>query len=379
VYRDWHKRSNGERPWCLYYIGLDGKRHRERTQAPTKSVAEELLKARLVEIERKRANPDSIIARTLADFAPEYLQYMETRGRSKNYVRLHKLFLDRYLIAEFGADRLSDIKPGAIEKYMDKRLVALTPRGTKTSPATVFQELMCLSALFEQAIVRGHATTNPVRRVEKPKSKNLIERYLETKEEEALLARAPLPLQPLIQTALHTGLRKGELINLTWPDVDLEENRIFVRPKEDKAGGVEAWAPKRNKARAVPINSDLRKILEAIPRSLVSPYVFVNPETGKLWHEIDLNLAWYATLKKAGIKGFRFHDMRHTFASRLVQAGVSLKTVAQLLGHSSVVVTERYSHLAPSNLENAVEVLTSAGRNEVLTYSRRKSASGGSK
>jgi integrase len=108
---------------------------------------------------------------------------------------------------------------------------------------------------------------------------------------------------------------------------------------------------------------------------LANPYVFVNPETGKLWHEIDLNLAWYATLRKAGIKGFRFHDMRHTFASRLVQAGVSMKTVAQLLGHSSVVVTERYSHLAPSKLENAVEVLTSAGRNEVLKYSRRKSES----
>lgn len=238
---------------------------------------------------------------------------------------------------------------------------------------------MCLSALFEQAIVRNHAATNPVRRVEKSKVRNLVERYLEAKEEEALLARAPESLKPVILTALHTGLRKGELINLTWPDVDLRENRVFVRSKEDKSGGIEAWSPKRNKARAVPINSELRRILEAVPRSLSSPYVFVNPETGKLWHEIDLNKAWYATLKSSGVKGFRFHDMRHTFASRLVQAGVSLKTVFQLLGHSSVVVTERYSHLAPSNLENVVEVLTSAGKGKVLTYSRRKSASGGVK
>ncbi len=154
-------------------------------------------------------------------------------------------------------------------------------------------------------------------------------------------------LKPIILTALKTGMRQGEILNLKWEHVNLENATIHV--SNTKSG----------KARDLPIHPQLLECLSTLPKN--SPYVFCdnngNPLTryGKLRHEFE-----YA-LKKANISGFRFHDLRHTFASILAMKGVDLLTIKYYLGHSSLEMTMRYAHLLPDHKQFAIQLL---GREE---------------
>ena len=149
-------------------------------------------------------------------------------------------------------------------------------------------------------------------------------------EEERLLRNAAPYLQDLIRFDLNTGLRSGEIYILRWSNVDFERNILNV------------FAPKTQKTRAVPINSDARKVLEAWALGRKNEFVFCNFETGRPF--VDLKAGFAQACRKAGITGVTWKTLRHTFASRLVSRGVDIVTVQQLLGHSSVTVTMRYAH-----------------------------------
>jgi integrase len=109
--------------------------------------------------------------------------------------------------------------------------------------------------------------------------------------------------------------------------------------------------------REIPINATFREALKGIVRRVDSPYVLVDRE-GRRFK--DVRRSFHSALRKVGIKDFRFHDLRHTFASQLVMAGVDLTTVKELLGHKSLAMTLRYSHLAPAHKVNALAVLDGA-------------------
>lgn len=153
-------------------------------------------------------------------------------------------------------------------------------------------------------------------------------------------------LRPMVVTALNTGLRRGELLGLTWGNVDFSAKLLTV----------EAATAKSGHTRRVPLNSEAIAILtvwhqrHGIAKS--EALVFPGPD-GERMTRIDT--AWRTLMSAAGLKNFRLHDCRHHFASKLVQAGVDLYTVKELLGHSEIAMTERYSHLAPDNLRVAVE------------------------
>ena len=153
-------------------------------------------------------------------------------------------------------------------------------------------------------------------------------------------------LRPLVVMALNTGLRRGELLGLTWGNVNFSAKLLTV----------EAAAAKSGHTRRVPLNSEAIAILTAWHQRHGKPkaeaLVFPGPD-GKRMTRIDT--AWGTLMTTAGLKNFRLHDCRHHFASKLVQAGVDLYTVKELLGHSEIAMTERYSHLAPDNLRAAVE------------------------
>lgn len=149
-------------------------------------------------------------------------------------------------------------------------------------------------------------------------------------------------LTPMILLALNTGLRRGELWKLRWGDVDLKQKILTVHGKGAKS----------KQTRHIPLNATALHVLKA-HRGDVVPMP-ANPVFGQ--HEFKK--AFAAILKAAKIENFRFHDTRHTFASRLVMAGVPLNTVRELLGHSSLEMTLIYAHLAPDNLRNAVELLS---------------------
>jgi integrase len=145
--------------------------------------------------------------------------------------------------------------------------------------------------------------------------------------------------------ALHTGMRKGEILSLVWDNVDLKHGFILL----DKT--------KNGDRREIPINQTLKSVLQGLVRRLDVPYVFFDEAKGRPYK--DLKRSFSRACKLAGIKDFRFHDLRHTFASQLVMRGVDITTVSRLLGHKSLTMTLRYSHLSPNHMAKAVELLDS--------------------
>ncbi len=158
-------------------------------------------------------------------------------------------------------------------------------------------------------------------------------------------------LKPIVITALHTGMRRGEILKLTWDDVDIQHGFITLTDTKNGDG------------REIPIDNTLRETLNRLPRLFVEtggqkelvPYVFYDPKSLKRYKSIKRS--FHTALKNAGIKDFRFHDCRHTFASQLVMSGVDLTTVKELLGHKDIKMTLRYAHLAPAHKRKAVNVL----------------------
>jgi integrase len=266
--------------------------------------------------------------------------------------------------------KLSELK---IERWKADRLKA------GLSPSTVKRDLNALKAGLNRAVKWGYASQNPAQGVKIRVEQDDRVRYLTSDERKRLLkaleardtekatqrlsgnvfrlrrGKKPLPeierfadyLTPLVQLVMHTGLRRSEALSLRWEEVDLGNTpKVTVRASQAKSG----------KTRHIPLNSVAKEILEAWKgQGDGADLVFPNPVTGAQMEK--LKTSWPNLMKKAEIKNFRFHDLRHDFASRLVMSGVDLYRVKELLGHGSIEITQRYAHLAPHTLAEAVEVL----------------------
>lgn len=152
-------------------------------------------------------------------------------------------------------------------------------------------------------------------------------------------------LQPLVLMSLYTGMRRGEIFNLHWQDIDFERKIITVEGPTSKSG----------QTRHIPISNKLLQILKSW-RSQVDGDAFVFP--GRSGKRLDnVKKSWAGVLALANITNFRWHDLRHTFASNLAMKGVPINTLRELLGHSDLTMTLRYAHLAPSTKSEALELL----------------------
>lgn len=152
--------------------------------------------------------------------------------------------------------------------------------------------------------------------------------------------------KPLIIVALNTGIRRHALLSLRWEDVDLVHGNISLR----------AETAKSKKEDIIPINTTAKTALEAWKEQRLdesNPFVFSSPQNGGVMHDCNSSFKWL--LKEANIENFRWHDMRHDFASRLVTAGVDFNTVRELMTHSDIKMTLRYAHLAPEKKKEAAE------------------------
>jgi len=159
-------------------------------------------------------------------------------------------------------------------------------------------------------------------------------------------------LTTIVLLALNTGMRKGEIFNLDWRDVDLVGAQVTVRGEGAKSG----------QTRYIPLNSEAVDVLTSWRATTTQPDGYVFPgrgdsDDGRL---DDVKKAWLPVVKAAKLQMFRFHDLRHSFASKLVMAGVDLNTVRELLGHADLKMTLRYSHLAPEHKAAAVAKLLGA-------------------
>ncbi len=328
----------------IWYIDLNvnGRRLRESTNSTNKKFAETVLAKRIVEVaEGKFLDIKKVQKIKFKDFADEYLNLHSKLKKSystdRKIVELFKnLFGDKYLYEITSLD---------VEKFKSMRVNQIVKRSVtkkKVSPATVNRALAVLKSMFNKAIAWGKVERNPCRAVKLFKENNQRLRFLEREEIDKLLDNCCEHLKPIVIVALHTGMRKGEILGLKWHDIDIKRNIIHLSDT------------KNGEKREVPMNAVVQKTIIGVLKHPESQYIFCNKE-GKAYG--DIKKSWLTAVEKSGIVDFHFHDLRHTFASQLVMSGVDLNTVRELLGHKSLEMTLRYSHLSPDHKKRAVDLL----------------------
>lgn len=287
------------------------------------------------------ATPLSI---TFGEFAQLYLQSVRNRLKSINQLE----FRLRKFVRRFSGRPLAEIRRIDIANYIDERLE------TGINPGTINIEISSVSSAYRHAIgIWGWNLRNPAigQHLRQPEGRL---RYLSEQEKTELLeasacSRISSRLHAFLQLALNTGCRKNELLKLGWRDIDQTIPAVIITSANSKNG----------KRRIIPLNRAAQQALDELKayrdeHAPDSAWVFTK-RNGERLKSIDGSCV--RAFRKVGIVDFRIHDLRHTFASDLVKAGVSLYTVKTLLGHSSIKQTERYAHLATDALSQAVKVL----------------------
>jgi integrase len=237
-----------------------------------------------------------------------------------------------------------------IEKYK-------VQRSQTVKASTVNRELALLKHMPTKAADWGYLKQNPARTVKLLKEPPGRLRYLEAEDIARLLAHCDDPqtpyLQPIVMVALHTGMRSGETIGLRCGNLDLRHRLTSITKT------------KNNDRKTIPINEILYEKLANLPRHMNSPFPLCHPDGPRI---LRIDRSFHSTLSRAGIEGFRFHDLRHTFASRLAVRGVSLGTIGALLGHKDPKMTKRYPHPSPITLQEAVTALQDLQRGNKREY-----------
>ena len=272
--------------------------------------------------------------------------------------RIHKASYDddvrttAVLISFFKGKNLREIKPAMIEQYKAKRI------GAGRAPATINRELSVLSKLFTLAVRHEKADLNPCQSVERFALDNERVRYL-TEDEEQRLFQAMgenQQLKDIVTVALHTGMRRGEIFNLKWFDLDFDRGLIQVRKTKTKLN------------RVVPMNARVREVLNQQTRT--SEFIFTSDKTGGRLK--DVKKAFNTARVEAGIPDFQLRDLRHSCATRLSDRGEELVTVAEILGHTDIRMTKRYSHGMQERKREALEKLVSVSPRQPHAKSVKK-------
>jgi integrase len=315
------------------------------------------------------------LARTLGDFIDnDYTQWaLANRTSAQSFLARIRANFKAYW-----SRPLTDVNAWNVEKWRTQRLKHATKPAKAT---TVNRDLNALKAALARAVEWGFLDSHPLAAVKASKVDSVgVVRYLSADERQRLFKalddredgiRAKRDsanvwrrqrgypeiaslgatafadhLKPAVIVSLHTGLRQGELFSLRWADIDFGNRQLVVRGSTAKSG----------KTRHVPLNDAAHAALTGWsgPQAGADDHVFPGVGGKRM---VDIKSAWKPALKAAAISGFRWHDMRHDFASRLVMTGVDLNTVRELLGHADLKMTLRYAHLAPEHKAAAVAKL----------------------
>jgi len=282
--------------------------------------------------------------RTLRELLSRYIETVigpsPPRGREKRIVQL------RWWAKRLGDYVLADVTPSRIAEGRDALAAGEGPSGRPASPATTNRYLAALSHGFTVAVREwGWLAENPVRKVRRLTEPRGRVRFLSDEERERLLTACRQSsdgrLYPLVVAALGTGARQGELLQLRWPDVDLARSVAI------------AHTTKNGSRRALPLSAAVRAVLADLGkvRTLSSDLVFAN-RYGKAAFPRS---AFLAALMTAEIEDFRFHDLRHSAASYLAMNGATLAEIAEVLGHKTLAMVRRYSHMTEGHVAGVVE------------------------
>jgi len=307
----------------------------EMTLAEARTIAKQY-KAKLLQgFDPKEGHKQSTAVTFAAFFTAQYLPHVMQHNRSSK--NDEQMFNTRLRDA-FGDTPLDKIKKADAQRLHAK----LREEGLK--PATCDHYLKLLRRVLNVAVDWDVITANPLARVQLFNADNRLERYLDEADLNSLLQVLYNDQNRMVCNILlfllTTGSRLGEALNAKWCDIDT--NRQWRIPQAQS---------KSKKQRYIPLNDVAMHVLDAVDTKTNYEHIFINLGTGERYRCIKKT--WTRLRKEAGLSNIRIHDLRHQYASMLVNEGRSLYEVQQLLGHSDPKVTERYAHLAPSTLQQA--------------------------
>lgn len=325
-----------------FSIMHNGKRIQQSTNTENKKLAERIYGKVLTEIQEGQYFQNVIAKRKTFEEMME--KYMSGCANKPATIERKKSCLN-HLKAAFSGKMVADITPEDISTYKSCR------KSEGAADSTVLNEIRMLSNAFNTAIRTWRwCKENPVSHINLGLKPGKVDRWLTSEEEKALMkssaGKMNNQLTDIIILALNTGLSLGELINLKWHNVDLfRKTLISTRDKTDVT-------------RTIPLNQNAFTVLKKRSKiESISGYVFYNGANNKIdrW---KLKAMFSKAVAEAGIKNrLRFHDLRHTFATRMVQRGVDLYRVSKLLGHKDISTSQRYAHHYPESLRSGVEIL----------------------
>ncbi|MEJ7787870.1 MAG: site-specific integrase [Solirubrobacteraceae bacterium] len=344
--------------WIASWYGSDGRRMQRkvgvartegRSDGMTKAQAEQALRRmREIGLKREVASGQRV---TMAEAGIELCRRLELKGRKKSHRMTVESDLRNHITPFFARGTLDRITPEDIERYIAAKQHTLAIK-------TIRNHVGTMHSVFELGLRKGWCQRNPVKLADRPAIRTTETRikFLEQDEVEKLLATSYPDdafgrIEPtLYLTAAMTGLRQGELLGLRWRDVDLEARRVrvvspFVRgefgdPKSEGSG------------RSVPMAERIAVALLALREQSIYPrdrdLVFCHPETGKPLDRSKLVRRFKQALARADIREITFHELRHTFGTRMAAAGTPLRTLQHWMGHADSKTTQVYAHYQPS-------------------------------
>ena len=361
------ERPRGSEIWWIQYFDASGRRRREK--AGRRGDAIDLLAKRKTEKLQRLKLPENFRARniTFGELMDDALEHSAAENGERSTAELKLKF--ETLRPIFGTRSASEITKQEIVRWLTN-----TAAEREWAAGTRNRWQAAFSLVFRVGMDNEKLERNPAARIRRKTEDNGRVRFLSDKEEKTLrtvLGRDYPQHVPALDISVHTGARSGEQFGMKWDQVDFK-NRLVKLPNKRAENG---------KWRYVPLNrvviDAFKQLRKANPHS---PWVFLNSEGGKLRGPRD----WFEpAIKDAQIPNYTWHCNRHTFASRLVMAGVDLRTVAQLMGHRTIQMTMRYAHLAPDHQQSAVERLVKSNATKPRTAtttatgkSRRVAAAG---
>lgn len=351
-------RRAGSPYWWIHYT--DGNRGtvRESTNTCSKKLAAVILSKKRANVAEgkhldKKRNPQTTFFELLEQYTEAKARTLRMKGFEGMVTAWKK---------SFGNVPCSKLTESKIEKYLNSRKDLSAT--SKNRHLTILRSVFSWGLNLKEPLVSSNPTLGikKDKRAEEAAKRN---RYLNHEEIQRLLSLASDGFRPILVTALHTGMRRGEILSLKWADVDLKARNITVRKTK---GG---------KNREIKMNDTLVETLKNLPSRFQKNYVFPSPvKPGKPY--TDVNHTFNRLTRKAEIEDCRFHDLRATFASQMVMSGADLKTVQELLGHSSLTMTQRYAHLSKAHVAQAVQNMDNELKTAQLQHTEGKYAQAGS-
>ncbi|MGO8991202.1 MAG: tyrosine-type recombinase/integrase [bacterium] len=325
---------SGKIYWVSVYV--DGTKRRERigkSKSAAKQREREILKLRT---EERFIDKDRAARLSLSDLCKWYLDLPEVKAKDSYDRDKHFIAHLKRLLGE--GTKIKDVTPGKMESYQKQRLAEPSPvhPGKNITPCEVNKEVTGLKVIFNRAVRHGKLKANPIAWVKRLPENNIRQRILTSDEFYNLLDASEAHLRPVLMVGYYMGLRRSEIVNLTWPEVDLRKG--FIRLPAERT--------KTDSPRIIPLHPDVKTILESLPRPIHTDRVFLR--YGQPFNEIKHS--FQAACKKAGIQNFCFHDLRHCALNNLRKAGNDFFQIMTLSGHKTMSCFKRYNIVSEEEL-----------------------------